>query len=130
MMHLPNSLKSLMLALKEGKATLYVPPTNLSVGKLSLPCQNLFSTCSFGSKHVTPRTLSARYLGNLVCVEGIVTVCKSNLTLPSSINPVGPNVVVMVTHRFAGASQGGEECALLSCNQEDHREEIHRPYFP
>ena len=31
---------------------------------------------SFGSKHVTPRSLSARNLGNLVCVEGIVTRCK------------------------------------------------------
>lgn len=31
---------------------------------------------SFGNKHVTPRTLTSRYLGNLVCVEGIVTKCK------------------------------------------------------
>ncbi|KAA0708779.1 Maternal DNA replication licensing factor mcm3 [Triplophysa tibetana] len=31
---------------------------------------------SFGSKHVSPRTLSARFLGNLVCVEGIVTKCS------------------------------------------------------
>ncbi|XP_066603024.1 DNA replication licensing factor Mcm3 [Prorops nasuta] len=31
---------------------------------------------SFGSKHVTPRTLTSRYLGNLVCVEGIVTKCS------------------------------------------------------
>uniref|UniRef100_A0A8C7IK10 DNA replication licensing factor MCM3 n=1 Tax=Oncorhynchus kisutch TaxID=8019 RepID=A0A8C7IK10_ONCKI len=31
---------------------------------------------SFGTKHVTPRTLAARYLGNLVCVEGIVTKCS------------------------------------------------------
>lgn len=31
---------------------------------------------SFGAKHVTPRTLSSRYLGNLVCVEGIVTKCS------------------------------------------------------
>ncbi|KAL2089405.1 hypothetical protein ACEWY4_014093 [Coilia grayii] len=31
---------------------------------------------SFGNKHVTPRTLSARFLGNLVCVEGIVTKCS------------------------------------------------------
>lgn len=31
---------------------------------------------SFGNKHVSPRTLSSRYLGNLVCVEGIVTKCK------------------------------------------------------
>ncbi|XP_012686991.1 MCM3 minichromosome maintenance deficient 3 (S. cerevisiae), like [Clupea harengus] len=31
---------------------------------------------SFGTKHVTPRSLSARFLGNLVCVEGIVTKCS------------------------------------------------------
>lgn len=31
---------------------------------------------SFGSKHVTPRTLTARHLGNLVCVEGIVVKCS------------------------------------------------------
>ncbi|CAK9797476.1 DNA replication licensing factor Mcm3 [Anthophora plagiata] len=31
---------------------------------------------SFGSKHVTPRTLTSRFLGNLVCVEGIVTKCS------------------------------------------------------
>lgn len=31
---------------------------------------------SFGSKHVTPRTLTSRFIGNLVCVEGIVTKCS------------------------------------------------------
>lgn len=31
---------------------------------------------SFGDKHVTPRTLTTRYLGNMICVEGIVTKCK------------------------------------------------------
>ncbi|KAA0201694.1 hypothetical protein HAZT_HAZT009210 [Hyalella azteca] len=31
---------------------------------------------SFGSKHVSPRTLCAGNLGNLVCVEGIVTKCN------------------------------------------------------
>ncbi|KAJ8985413.1 hypothetical protein NQ317_017042 [Molorchus minor] len=31
---------------------------------------------SFGNKHVTPRTLTSRYLGNLICIEGIVTKCK------------------------------------------------------
>lgn len=31
---------------------------------------------SFGNKHVTPRSLTSRFLGNLICVEGIVTKCK------------------------------------------------------
>lgn len=31
---------------------------------------------SFGNNHVTPRTLTSRYLGNLVCCEGIVTRCS------------------------------------------------------
>lgn len=34
---------------------------------------------SFGNKHVSPRTLSACFLGNLVCVEGIVTKCEKDL---------------------------------------------------
>lgn len=31
---------------------------------------------SFGSRHVTPRTLNSKLLGNLVCLEGIVTKCS------------------------------------------------------
>lgn len=31
---------------------------------------------SFGNKHVTPRSLTSRFLGNMVCVEGIVTKCS------------------------------------------------------
>ena len=31
---------------------------------------------SFGGKHVTPRSLTSRFLGNLICVEGIVTKCE------------------------------------------------------
>eukprot|EP00112_Aurelia_sp_Birch-Aquarium-sp1_P000468 Seg1044.4 transcript_id=Seg1044.4/GoldUCD/mRNA.D3Y31 product="Zygotic DNA replication licensing factor mcm3" protein_id=Seg1044.4/GoldUCD/D3Y31 len=36
---------------------------------------------SFGSKHATPRSLSARYLGNMVCCEGIVTKCKYSISI-------------------------------------------------
>lgn len=32
---------------------------------------------SFGDRHVSPRTLKARFLGNLACCEGIVTKCKT-----------------------------------------------------
>ncbi|XP_040283139.1 DNA replication licensing factor MCM3 [Bufo bufo] len=31
---------------------------------------------SFGARHVTPRTLTSRFLGAMVCVEGIVTKCS------------------------------------------------------
>ncbi|XP_041038392.1 zygotic DNA replication licensing factor mcm3-like isoform X2 [Carcharodon carcharias] len=31
---------------------------------------------SFGSNHVSPRTLTSRYLSNVVCVEGIVIKCS------------------------------------------------------
>ncbi|XP_060908578.1 DNA replication licensing factor MCM3 [Labrus mixtus] len=31
---------------------------------------------SFGTKHVTPRTLTSRLLGSMVCVEGIITKCS------------------------------------------------------
>lgn len=31
---------------------------------------------SFGNKHNTPRSLTSKYLGNMVCVEGIVTKCS------------------------------------------------------
>ena len=33
---------------------------------------------SFGSHHVSPRTLTSKFLGSVVCVEGIVTKCKLN----------------------------------------------------
>ncbi|RWS30394.1 DNA replication licensing factor MCM3-like protein [Leptotrombidium deliense] len=41
---------------------------------------------SFGRKHVTPRTLSTHFLGNLVCVEGIVT--KLSLVRPKVVKSV------------------------------------------
>ncbi|MBN3303310.1 MCM3M factor, partial [Amia calva] len=41
---------------------------------------------SFGGKHVSPRTLTAQFLGNLVCVEGIVTKCS--LVRPKVIRSV------------------------------------------
>lgn len=31
---------------------------------------------SFGNKHVSPRTLTSRLLGSMVCVEGIITKCS------------------------------------------------------
>lgn len=44
---------------------------------IPLPDDKMYSFFSFGAKHVTPRSLSAHFIGNMVCVEGIVTKCKS-----------------------------------------------------
>ncbi|XP_015784296.1 DNA replication licensing factor MCM3 [Tetranychus urticae] len=41
---------------------------------------------SFGNKHVTPRSLTSSYLGQIVCVEGIVTKCS--LVRPKVIKSV------------------------------------------
>ncbi|XP_034018145.1 DNA replication licensing factor MCM3 [Thalassophryne amazonica] len=41
---------------------------------------------SFGSKHVTPRTLTSRLLGSMVCVEGIITKCS--LVCPKVVRSV------------------------------------------
>lgn len=41
---------------------------------------------SFGNKHVTPRQLTSRHLGNLICVEGIVT--KASLIRPKVVRSV------------------------------------------
>ncbi len=49
---------------------------------------------SFGAKHHTPRSLSARNLGNLVCVEGIVTKCKSVFFRSSIIDRIIPGSLV------------------------------------
>ncbi|KAG7280751.1 hypothetical protein CRUP_037681 [Coryphaenoides rupestris] len=51
---------------------------------------------SFGTNHVSPRTLTARHLGSLVCVEGIVTKC-----------------------RFTCEAKDHAQCALLPCYQKD-----------
>lgn len=37
---------------------------------------------SFGSKHVSPRTLTSRLLGSMVCVEGIITKCERIVPFP------------------------------------------------
>jgi DNA replication licensing factor MCM3 len=41
---------------------------------------------SFGNKHVTPRQLTSRFLGSLVCVEGIVV--KVSLVRPKVVRSV------------------------------------------
>ena len=38
---------------------------------------------SFGAHTVNPRTLSARFLGSMVCLEGIVTKCQWKKSFPS-----------------------------------------------
>ena len=48
--------------------------THLKFGDLNILI--IFFFCSFGARHVTPRSLASRFLGNMVCLEGIVTKCK------------------------------------------------------
>lgn len=59
---------------------------------------------SFGSKHVTPRTLSSGYLGNMVCVEGIVT--KASIVRPKVVRSVHycPATKKTVERRYADMS--------------------------
>lgn len=50
---------------------------------------------SFGSKHVTPRTLTSRLLGSMVCVEGIITKCERiGSFLPSVASFAAPLLTV------------------------------------
>lgn len=68
---------------------------------------------SFGDRHVNPRTLKSRYLGNLVCCEGIVTRCKLFW------------LKFILDFRYIGSSKSGQERTLLSGNKENLGKEIH-----
>ncbi|XP_019758103.1 DNA replication licensing factor Mcm3 isoform X1 [Dendroctonus ponderosae] len=49
---------------------------------------------SLGNKHVSPRTLTSHYLGNLICVEGIVSKCKAeNFALNTNCSLIYPKLV-------------------------------------
>ncbi|THD24321.1 Dna replication licensing factor mcm3 [Fasciola hepatica] len=56
---------------------------------------------SFGSKHVTPRTLNASLLGHMVCLEGIVT--KASLIKPKVVCSVHycPTTKKSIERRYA-----------------------------
>ena len=55
---------------------------------------------SFGSRHVTPRSLTSHFLGNMVCVEGIVTKCS--LVWPKVVRSVHycPNTKKTLERRY------------------------------
>lgn len=63
---------------------------------------------SFGTKHVTPRTLTSRLLGSMVCVEGIITKCELMCFFFVSFSPLWTrdttHHVLLVFFRFSGAS--------------------------
>uniref|UniRef100_A0A182VW82 DNA replication licensing factor MCM3 n=1 Tax=Anopheles minimus TaxID=112268 RepID=A0A182VW82_9DIPT len=63
----------------------YVSSIDLSYAKTQEDFHVAFEG-SFGNKHVTPRSLTSRFLGNLVCVEGIVT--KVSLIRPKVVKSV------------------------------------------
>lgn len=59
---------------------------------------------SFGNKHVTPRQLTSRFLGNLVCVEGIVV--KVSLVRPKVVRSVHycPNTNKFMERKYTDAT--------------------------
>lgn len=79
---------------------------------------------SFGNKHVTPRNLTSSYLGNLICVEGIVTKCKMFL---SFLKP--PYLLKLFCVRLSCPPKSSKKCALLCCNKEDHGKKVYRSDF-
>lgn len=82
---------------------------------------------SFGNKHVTPRTLTSRFLNNLVCVEGIVTNCSYHLLL--FYFAVRFTIALIIKYlfkfRFLGETKTREECALLSSHKSLQRANLH-----
>jgi len=54
---------------------------------------------SFGTKHVTPRTLNARLLGSMVCVEGIITKCEC-VCVCGPLPPPGLHCHVIVASKW------------------------------
>lgn len=99
---------------------------------------------SFGNKHVTPRTLTSRLLGSMVCVEGIITKCEfyyvwfplfdpfahcfslSHPTLLFKFSMMKLYDLLSLCFRFSGASQSGAQRPLLPHHQEDDGKEVHR----
>lgn len=77
---------------------------------------------SFGSKHVSPRTLTACFLSCIVCVEGIVTKCEtggrtvgfggggSTCLLQSGWRPPGAIVILATQVKGTGCFREGLEC--------------------
>ncbi|OWA51644.1 DNA replication licensing factor Mcm3 [Hypsibius exemplaris] len=59
---------------------------------------------SFGARHVSPRTLNARLLGGMVCIEGIVTKCS--LVRPKIVRSVhySPKTGKTIERRYNDAT--------------------------
>lgn len=77
---------------------------------------------SFGSKHVTPRTLTSRLLGSMVCVEGIITKCEWIVSFPLCGLRVASSYMRVVIYlpfffiyffRLSGASKSSAQRPLL-----------------
>ena len=110
-----NSVEELIAfqrALKE-----YVISLDPNYGKSKL--QFHIGLCgSFGSRHVTPRTLKTQYLNNTVCVEGIV----------SKVSLVRPKIVKSVTYCRATNKKSERrhyDLSALEYNPSSHTIETH-----
>ncbi|CAI6375559.1 unnamed protein product [Macrosiphum euphorbiae] len=56
---------------------------------------------SFGRQHVTPRTLRSKFLGSLVCLEGVVTRCSEVKTvLLKSVHYCPATKIFLNTYRL------------------------------
>lgn len=59
---------------------------------------------SFGTRHVTPRTLTSRFLGNMVCLEGIITKCMCHMmTSPCHDKSSSQQILKFVSMNFSGS---------------------------
>ncbi len=64
-----------MPAFDEALKSVALANSNLAKAKLDDKQFAIGLEGSFGENQLSPRELSARYLGKLICVEGIVTRC-------------------------------------------------------
>lgn len=67
---------------------------------------------AFGEFHVTPRSLTTKYISKLISIEGIITTCEPGFP-PSFLTKFTCGFV-----RFVGSSEIGKKCSL--CGEKGH----------
>ncbi|XP_055356208.1 zygotic DNA replication licensing factor mcm3-like [Paramacrobiotus metropolitanus] len=74
---------------------------------------------SFGARHVSPRTLQAKLLGGIVCVEGIVTKCT--IVRPKIVRSVhyAPKTGKTIERRYTDLMSGGDATSRMAYPTKD-----------